>query len=204
MSEPFRIAIFASGSGSNFQAIVDAVKQGWLDVSIELLVCDKPKAEVLTRAEAAGIPTFVVQVKDYDSREQLDTVIVRQLDTVGPIDLIVLAGYMRLITDVIVQPYSGRIVNIHPALLPAFSGLHAIKQALEYGVKVAGATVHFVDEGIDTGPIIAQESVTVDTDDTVETLTSRIHTIEHELLPQAIKAISEGKVQIVGRIVRMF
>ncbi len=204
MSEPFRIAIFASGSGSNFQAIVDAVKQGNLDVSIKLLVCDRSKAEVLHRAEAAGVPAFVVQAKDYLSREQLDAAIVQQLDEVGPIDLIVLAGYMRLITDCLVQPYFGRMINIHPALLPAFPGMHAIKQALEYGVKVAGATVHFVDGGMDTGPIIAQKTVTVNNEDTLENLTAKIHTVEHELLPQVIQTIREGKVQAEGRTVRVF
>ncbi|HEY0826672.1 MAG TPA: phosphoribosylglycinamide formyltransferase [Bacilli bacterium] len=204
MSEPFRIAIFASGGGSNFQAIVDAVKQGRLDVSIKLLVCDRPKAGVISRAEAAGIPSFIVRAKDYPSRVELDKDIVRQLDEAGPIDLIVLAGYMRLITDCLVQPYYGRMINVHPALLPAFPGLHAVEQALEYGVKAAGATVHFVDGGMDTGPIIAQKTVTVSNEDTIETLTTRIHAVEHELLPQVIQAIREGRVQIEGRRVHVF
>lgn len=198
----FRIAVFASGSGTNFQAIADAVKAGRLDVSIGLLVCDKPQAKVVERAAAAGIPAAVIQPKDYDSRSEYDKVILRLLQE-KEIDLIVLAGYMRLISSVLLEPYENRIVNIHPALLPAFPGIHAIRQALDYGVKCSGITVHFVDSGMDTGPIIAQRAVPVEEGDTEETLTARIQKAEHELYPQVIGWIAAGKLAVEGRRVKM-
>jgi phosphoribosylglycinamide formyltransferase-1 len=192
---PLRIAVFASGSGSNFQAIVDAVKAGRLDVSIELLVCDKPSAKVVERAAQAGVPAFVFSPKDYPSREAYEAVILQQLQELG-IGLVVLAGYMRIVTDTLVTPYYGRMINIHPSLLPSFPGLHAVRQALEHGVKVTGVTVHYVDGGLDSGPIILQRAVEVREDDREETLTDRIHAIEHELYPQAIRMISERKVRL--------
>jgi len=196
--KPFRIAVFASGSGSNFQAIVDAVRERRLDVSVELLVCDRPAAPVVERAAKEKIPAFVFRPKDYPSREDYEREIVRLLKE-KEIDLIVLAGYMRLITDVLIAPYYGRIINIHPSLLPAFPGVNGIGQALAYGVKVTGVTVHFVDGGMDTGPIIAQRAVEVYDGDTEETLSSRIHLVEHELYPQVIGWIRQGRVLLDGR-----
>lgn len=201
MSKPFRIAIFASGNGSNFQAIVDAVERGKLDVRIELLVCDRPKAFVVERAERAGIPAFMFRPKEYASREQYEAEILQRLEELD-IDLVVLAGYMRLVSPVLVEPYYGKMINIHPALLPLFPGLDAVRQAYEYGVKVTGATVHYVDGGMDTGPIIAQKAVDIDWDDTEETLAAKIHKAEHELLPQAIQWISEGRIRLEGRQTR--
>jgi phosphoribosylglycinamide formyltransferase-1 len=199
--KPFRIAIFASGNGSNFQAVVDAVERGKLDVRIELLVCDRPKAFVVERAERAGIPAFVFRPKDYASRELYEAEILRRLRELD-IDLVVLAGYMRLITPVLIEPYYGRMINIHPSLLPVFPGLHAVRQALEYGVKVSGVTVHYVDVGMDTGPIIAQRAVNVDWEDTEETLTAKIQQVEHEILPQVIQWISEGRIRLEGNKTR--
>jgi phosphoribosylglycinamide formyltransferase-1 len=194
----FRIAVFASGSGSNFQAIVDAVKRRELDVEVALLVCDKPQAKVVQRAYAAGVAAFTFRPKEYASREDYEAEILRVLEE-QEIDLVVLAGYMRLITRVLLGPYEGRIINIHPALLPAFPGVDGIGDAFRYGVKVTGVTVHYVDDGMDTGPIIAQEPVRIEPDDTLETLAAKIHAVEHRLYPQVIRQISEGRVRLEGR-----
>jgi len=197
-----RIAVFASGQGSNFGAIVDAVQAGKLDVSIELLVCDKPLAPVVQRAERAGVEAFIFKPKDYASREAYEQEILLHLER-KKVDLVVLAGYMRIITDVLVKPYEGRMVNIHPSLLPSFPGVNAIGQALDYGVKLTGVTVHYVDGGLDSGPIIAQSLLQLEAEDTMETVYSRIHAIEQQLYPQAIQWIAEGRVTIDGRHVRV-
>ncbi|WP_270168376.1 phosphoribosylglycinamide formyltransferase [Paenibacillus sp. SYP-B4298] len=193
-----KIAVFASGQGSNFQALADAVQAGRLDVTIELLVCDKPQAPVVGRAERAGIDTWVFKPKDYPSREAYETEILAELERRG-IELIVLAGYMRIITPVLVEPYYGRMINIHPALLPSFPGVNGIGQALDYGVKVTGVTVHYVDGGMDSGPIIAQRVVEVADSDTEETLAPRIHAAEQALLPGVVQQIAQGKVKLDGR-----
>ncbi|NIK69641.1 phosphoribosylglycinamide formyltransferase [Paenibacillus sp. BK720] len=195
-----RIAVFASGQGTNFQALADAVRQGRLDATIELLVCDKPAAPVVERARKAGIDTFVFVPKEYPSRQAYETEILAELQRRG-IGLVVLAGYMRIITSVLVEPYYGRMINIHPALLPSFPGVNGIGQALEYGVKVTGVTVHYVDGGMDSGPIIAQSAVEVQDGDTVDTLGQRIHEAEQQLLPQVVQWIAEGRVALEERIV---
>ncbi|GIP34554.1 phosphoribosylglycinamide formyltransferase [Paenibacillus sp. J2TS4] len=201
MSKPLTIAVFASGSGSNFQAIADAVKAGRLDVRIALLVCDKPQAAVVERAEKEGIPSFVFRPKQFASREEYESEIVHRLKEHN-IDLLVLAGYMRLITDTLVRPYYGRMINIHPSLLPAFPGLNAIEQAYEHGAKVTGVTVHYVDGGMDTGPIIAQRALDIREGETLDTLTERIHRLEHELYPEVIQWIREDRVRLDGRRVQ--
>ncbi|MDB4867532.1 MAG: purN [Cohnella sp.] len=193
-----RIAVFASGSGSNLQALAEAVRDGRIPASIDLVVCDKPSAYVLERARAFGIDTYLFHPKEYSSREAYEEQILGELSKRG-IDWIVMAGYMRLLTRVLVEPYYGRMINIHPALLPAFPGIHAVKQALDYGVRVTGATVHFVDGGTDTGPILAQQTVEVLPGDTEETLSARIQAAEHELLPRVVRWISEGRVKLDGR-----
>lgn len=193
-----RIAVFASGQGTNFQAIADAVREGKLDVDIELLVCDKPSAPVVERARRAGVDTFLFKPKDYPSREAYETEILARLRERG-VELIVLAGYMRILTPVLVEPYEGRMINIHPSLLPSFPGLNAIGQALDYGVKVTGVTVHFVDGGLDSGPIIAQTAVDIRAEDTEETLAERIHAAEQTLYPQVVGWIAAGRVSINGR-----
>lgn len=195
-----RIAVFASGSGSNFQALAEAVRDGGMPAEIALLVCDKPAAPVVRRAETLGVPTFLFDPKTYASREAYEEEIVGRLIEEG-VELIVLAGYMRIITDVLVKPYYGRMINVHPSLLPAFPGMRAVRQALEYGVKLTGATVHFVDGGLDSGPILAQQAVEIRDGDTEETLTERVHAAEHELLPRAVRWIAEGRVALNGRIV---
>jgi phosphoribosylglycinamide formyltransferase 1 len=198
MSSPIRVAVFASGSGSNFQRIIDLTQQGKLNITLSLLVCDKATAGAIERANKAGIPTYVFSPKTYASREAYEAEIVAELDRLG-IDLIVLAGYMRLITNVLVDPYYGRMINIHPALLPAFPGAHGIEDAFNAGVTETGCTVHFVDNGMDTGPIIAQQTVEVKPDDTLETLSERMHKAEHQLYPEVIDWISKGYVKLEGR-----
>jgi len=198
MPERLKIAVFASGRGSNFQALADAAKEDKLDADIGLLVCDRPAAPVVARAAAAGVEAFVFSPRDYPSREAYEAEILAELERRG-IGLVVLAGYMRILTPVLVEPYYGRMINVHPALLPAFPGVNGIRQALDYGVKVTGVTVHMVDGGMDTGPIVAQEAVAVAEDDTEETLAARIHPVEHRLLIDAVRRIAAGKVTLDGR-----
>jgi len=200
--QPYRIAVFASGGGSNFGAIIDQVQKGKLDVSIELLVCDRPNAFVVERANEAKVPVFAFRPKDYESREAYEAIILRELQE-RQVDLVVMAGYMRIITDVLVEPFYGRMINVHPSLLPSFPGVRAIEQAVEYGVKQTGVTVHFVDGGLDSGPIIAQRSVEIHEHETVDSLTERIHAAEHVLLPQVIRWLREGRVSMEGRRVRV-
>ncbi|TVY06964.1 phosphoribosylglycinamide formyltransferase [Paenibacillus cremeus] len=194
-TEPLRIAVFASGSGSNFQAIVNAVTAGRLDVRIELLVCDKPQAQVVTRAEAAGVPVYTFKPKEYPSREAYEQDILEQLQA-KRVELVVLAGYMRIITDVLVQAYWGRMINIHPSLLPSFPGIHAVRQALEHGVKITGVTVHLVDGGLDSGPILAQRAINIERNDTEASLSDKIHPIEHQLYPEVIQSIADGSIDL--------
>jgi phosphoribosylglycinamide formyltransferase-1 len=200
--KPFTIAVFASGSGTNFQAIADEAAAGRLDVRIGLLVCDRPQAPVVERAHRAGVPVFAFRPKDYAKREDYEAEILRELRE-REIDLVVMAGYMRLITPVLVEPFYGKMINVHPSLLPAFPGVNAIGQALDYGVRLTGVTVHFVDAGMDTGPIIAQRSIEVQPEDTEETLAARVHAIEHQLYPEVIRWIREGRVRLDGRKVRI-
>jgi phosphoribosylglycinamide formyltransferase-1 len=198
-----RIAVFASGQGTNFQALADAAHQGRLDgASLELLVCDKPEAPVVERARRAGIDTFLFRPKEYPSREVYEQEIIAELQRRG-IELIVLAGYMRILTSVLVEPFYGRMINVHPALLPSFPGVNGIKQAIDYGVKVSGVTVHYVDGGMDSGPVIAQRAVELLDGDTEATLAPRIHAAEQELLPWVVQRIAAGAVQLEGRYVRI-
>ncbi|GAB1531966.1 MULTISPECIES: phosphoribosylglycinamide formyltransferase [Brevibacillus] len=198
-----KLAIFASGSGSNFEAIVQAVQDGKLaGIEVALLVCDKPGAKVLERAERLGIDTFVFQPKEYADKAAFEQEIVAQLQK-RDISLVVLAGYMRLVGDALLSSYEGKIINLHPSLLPAFPGKDAVGQALAYGVKITGVTVHLVDAGLDTGPIIAQIPVAVQEADTAETLAARIHAVEHELLVKVIGYLAEERVKLEGRLVQL-
>lgn len=182
-----RIAIFASGNGSNFQAIVDAFEKGALDGRPALCVCDKPQAFVIERAKKAGIPLLVAAPKDFESKAEYEKHIGERLEAEG-IDLICLAGYMRIIGPVLLEKYGGRIINIHPSLLPAFKGAHAIRDAFEYGVKVFGVTIHFVNETLDGGKIISQEAVPYTGND-IEELEGMIHKVEHHLYPSTINML---------------
>ncbi len=200
--ERLKIAVLASGSGSNLQAIIDEIKSGFLPVELALVLSDKPQAYALQRAEAAGVPTKVLLPADFASREDYDAELVRLLKASGA-EAVALAGYMRLVTPVFLQAFPHRVLNIHPALLPSFPGLHGQRQAFEYGVKVAGCTVHFVDEGMDSGPIILQAPVPVLEDDDADSLAARILEQEHIIYPLALRLLAEGKLHIEGRRVRI-
>lgn len=180
-----KIAVFASGNGSNFQSIADAIKAGKLAAEISLVVCDKEGAYVLERARQEGVESFCFSPKNYPNKEAFETEILEQLRK-RDIEFIALAGYMRLIGPTLLQAYSHKMVNIHPSLLPAFPGKDAIGQAFQASVKITGVTIHYVDEGMDTGPIIAQGAVPVLDEDTRETLQVRIQQTEHELYPAVL------------------
>lgn len=200
--EKLKIAVLASGSGSNLQAIIDEIQSGLLPAELVLVLSDKPQAYALQRAEAAGVATKVLLPEDFASREDYDAELVRLLKASGA-EAVALAGYMRLVTPVLLQAFPQRVLNIHPALLPSFPGLHGQRQAFEYGVKVAGCTVHFVDEGMDSGPIILQAPVPVLEDDDAERLAVRILEQEHIIYPLALRLLAEGKLHIEGRRVRI-
>ena len=196
------IAVFVSGSGTNLQAIIDAVSTGRIKAEIALVVSDNKNAFALTRAKNADIDTYVLNPKGFATREEYDKRIIDELEA-RRVELVVLAGFMRLVSSLFVSRYNGRIVNIHPALLPSFKGTHGIKEAFEYGVKRTGVTVHFVDDKLDHGPIILQEAVDVEEGDTLETLEDKIHKVEHRLYPEAIRLFTEGKLKIEGRKVKI-
>ncbi len=182
------IAIFASGSGTNFEAIVNAVENGLIkDSKVVLMVCDNSKAYVIERAKNHNVPSFVFRAKDYSSKEEFETIIVQKLKELN-VDLICLAGYMRYIGKVLLDNYEGKMINIHPALLPSFKGAHGIKDAFDYGVKVFGVTVHYVDSGVDSGKIIMQRGFEYYGND-IDEVEAQIHKIEHVLYVEAINKI---------------
>lgn len=183
-----KIAIFASGSGTNFQAFIDAVAQHTLQAEIVLLVSDKPDCVAVERAKKHQIDMFTFNPKAYPSKADFEQEIVDMLRQ-KEVDLIVLAGYMRLIGDVLLSAFDGKIVNIHPSLLPAFPGLHAIEKAWQHGVKVFGITIHYVDNGMDTGIILAQDCFRIDGHETLEEVESRIHQLEHQLYPKTVQKL---------------
>jgi phosphoribosylglycinamide formyltransferase-1 len=192
------IAVLCSGNGSNLQAIIDAVKSGYIKARIALVVSDNKNAFALERAKKAGIESLILNPKEFKSREDFDKEIVKDLKKKN-VELVVLAGFMRLMSTYFVKEYKDRIMNIHPALLPSFKGTHGIKDALEYGVKVTGPTVHFVDDKLDHGAIILQRSVEVKDNDTEETLLERVHAEEHKIYPEAVKLFVEGRLKVEGR-----
>ncbi|MFA5146653.1 MAG: phosphoribosylglycinamide formyltransferase [Candidatus Omnitrophota bacterium] len=192
------IAVLCSGNGTNLQAIIDGVKSGHIPASIALVVSDNKKAFALERARKAGIETLVLDPKDFKSREDFDRKIVEGLKK-REVGLVVLAGFMRLMSPYFIKEYRNRVINIHPALLPSFKGTHGVKDALEYSVKISGATVHFVDEELDHGPIILQSPVEVKDGDTEESLWQRIHEEEHKIYPEVVKLFAEGRLRVEGR-----
>jgi phosphoribosylglycinamide formyltransferase-1 len=189
------LGVLVSGSGTNLQAILDAIAAGKLDARVAVVVSNVAGAGALDRARASGVPAVVVEHAAHADRRSFDAAVVAALRAHG-VEVVVLAGFMRLVTDVLLGAYPSRVVNIHPGLLPAFPGVHAQRQALDYGVRVAGCTVHFVDVGTDSGPIIAQEAVPVHEGDDEQTLTARILAREHELLPRVLQWIAEGRVRV--------
>jgi len=202
MSRKVPIGVLLSGGGTNLQAIIDAIEQDRLDADIRTVVSNRENAYGLTRARNHNIPTTVIDHRGHASREAYDQVLVEHLQRQG-VELVVLAGFMRLLSPFFVQSFPDRIMNIHPALSPSFAGLHGQRQAVEYGVRFAGCTVHFVTEGCDEGPVIIQAVVPVRPDDTEETLAQRILVQEHRIYPHAIQLYSEGRLAIEGRKVRV-
>lgn len=200
MEKILNIGVLISGSGSNLQAIIDACAAGKIKARVACVISNKEDAFGLERARRAGIPALHLDHRAYTGRESYDQALVATLREFG-VELVALAGFMRIITSVLLDAFPLAVMNIHPALLPSFPGLHAQRQALEYGAKVAGCTVHFVDCGTDTGPIILQAPVPVVEGDTEETLSSRIQKEEHRAYPEAIRLYSEGLLEVSGRIV---
>ena len=197
-----RIAVLASGRGSNFQAVIDAIQEGKIPATCEALITDNPKAYAIERAKQAKIPVTVIDFASFPSRDMYERALLFAMQQVNA-DLFVLAGYMRIVGAGIVRSFPGKMMNIHPALLPAFPGLHAQRQAVDHGVKVSGCTVHFVDESLDGGPIILQRCVRVLENDDEDSLAERILHHEHECYPEAIQLFCEERLEIVGRRVRI-
>ncbi|MEE8329173.1 MAG: phosphoribosylglycinamide formyltransferase [Thermodesulfovibrionia bacterium] len=192
------IGILASGRGSNFQSIIDSINSGFLKAIIKVLITDNPVAYAIERAKNHNIEALIIEPKDFRDKDSYYSHIAETLKKKN-VELVVLAGFMRVVGKPLIREFQNKIMNIHPALLPFFPGLHGQKQALDYGVKVSGCTVHFVDEGVDTGPIIIQAAVPAYEDDTEESLSDRILKQEHKILPMAIRLFSDGKIAVSGR-----
>lgn len=196
------LGVLCSGRGTDLQSIIDAIARGEVAAEIAVVLADKPEAYALERARQSGIKAVCVDRTQYEGREPFEEALIAELEAAG-VTLVVLAGFMRILTPVFVHHYAGRILNIHPALLPSFPGAHAHRDVLAYGVKVSGCTVHFVDEGTDSGPIILQAAVPVLDDDTEETLGARVLEQEHIIYPRAIQLYCEGRLRVEGRHVRI-
>jgi phosphoribosylglycinamide formyltransferase-1 len=202
MSEPLRVGVLASGRGSNFRALAETAARGRMPAAVVVLVTDRPGAAALAIAQELGVEAVVLEPRLHPSRDAHEKAVVAALEE-RRVGLVCLAGYMRLLSGAFVGHFGGRLLNIHPSLLPAFPGLHPHRQALEHGVKVSGATVHFVDEGVDTGPIVLQAAVPVLADDTEDTLSDRILVEEHRIYPEAVRLFAEGRLEIRGRRVHI-
>lgn len=197
-----KIAILASGTGSNAQAIFDKIAEGKLDASVELVISNKPKAPVLDKAAKAGVKHLIVDRGRYPDRKAYDAALLDLLLKTH-CDLLVLAGYMLLLSEPFFEEFPGKMLNIHPSLLPSFPGLEGAACALAYGVKLTGASVHFVEREVDSGPLIIQAAVPVNESESIETLQNRIHSLEHRIYPQALQWIAEGRISCEGRQVRL-
>lgn len=199
---PLRLAVLASGSGTNLQALLDAAAADEPPFAVAVVLTNRPGAKALARAEGAGVATEVVDHKAFEGREPFERAMLAALAPHEP-DVVVLAGFMRILTETFVGAWERKIVNVHPALLPAFPGMHGARQALEHGARVAGCTVHLVDTGVDTGPILLQAAVPVLDDDDEDALQARIQVQEHRLLPRALAAMGRGDVVVDGERVRL-
>ncbi len=193
-----KIGVLASGRGSNFQAIVDSIRRGEIEAEVALLVVDKKDAFAIERAKKHDIPWMYVNPKDFSGRDAFYEHITAELKK-RDVGLVLLAGFMRIVGKPLLDAFHMKVMNIHPALLPSFPGLHGHKDAVDYGVKISGCTVHFVDEGMDTGPVIVQAAVPVLHDDTEESLSARLLPFEHRVYPLAVKLFAEGKLEVRGR-----
>jgi len=198
MSKLLRIGVLASGGGTNLQAIIDRCQDGSLAAEIVIVITNNPGVGALERAAKAGIQTLCINHRDFSRREEFDEALVKVLLD-AEVELVALAGFMRIISQTFIDAFPGRVINVHPALLPAFPGLHVQQQAIDYGARFSGCTVHFVDGGVDTGPIIIQAVVPILPDDTADTLAARILEQEHKVYPRAIQLIAEGRVRVDGR-----
>ena len=198
MSKKLRLGVLASGGGTNLQSIIDRCTDGSIDAEIVTVICNNPDAGALDRADRASIPTQTINHRDFAKREDFDIAVVTALQEAN-VELVVLAGFMRIITETFVEAFPNRIMNIHPALLPAFPGLHVQQKALDYGARFSGCTVHFVDGGVDTGPIIMQAVVPILPGDDEDTLAARILEQEHQIYPRAIQLLAEGRIKVDGR-----
>jgi phosphoribosylglycinamide formyltransferase-1 len=202
MSKIVNLGVLVSGSGSNLQSVIDNIEKGTLPAKIRIIISNNPEAFAIERARKHNIPAVVIEPKGTGSREEYDQKLVDALKS-HDVELVVLAGFMRVLSPLFLRAFPMRIMNIHPAILPSFPGTHGQKKAFDYGVKFSGCTVHFADEGVDTGPIIIQGIVPVYDTDTEETLSQRILKEEHRIYPKAIKLYAEGKLLVEGRKVRV-
>ncbi len=202
MTAKLAVGVLVSGRGSNLQALLDACAAASFPARIAVVISDREHAPALERARAAGAETLWIDPKDFVDRESFSLALVRELEA-RKVGLVCQAGFMRILSPAYVRAFAGRALNIHPSLLPAFPGLHPHRQALEHGVKLSGASVHFVEDGVDSGPIVLQAAVPVLPDDTEATLEARILKEEHRLYPEAVRLFAEGRLEIVGRHVRI-
>jgi phosphoribosylglycinamide formyltransferase-1 len=202
MKEKINLGVLVSGSGSNLQAIIDNIDKGLLDGVIQVIISNNADAYALVRAKKHNIPSVIINHSDFDNREDFDRKMIDVLKSFS-VELVVMAGFMRLLTPLFLNAFSMKIMNIHPAILPSFPGIHAQKRAADYGVRFSGCTVHFADEGVDSGPIIIQAIVPAYDDDTEDTLAARILKEEHRIYPQAIQFYAEDRIEVIGRQVRI-
>ena len=196
------LGVLASGRGSNFQSIIDEIEAGKLNASIKLLIVDNPDAYAIERAKKHSIEYLYINPKEFPTKDDFFLKIADELKARN-VELVIFAGFMRIVRKPLIDAFPNRILNIHPALLPSFPGLHGQKQAMDYGVRISGCTVHFVDEGMDTGPVIIQAAVPVSPDDTEETLSARILKLEHKIFPEAIRLYADGRLSVEGRVVKI-
>ncbi|MBI3592136.1 MAG: phosphoribosylglycinamide formyltransferase [Nitrospirae bacterium] len=196
------LGILASGRGSNFQSIIDEIEAGRLNAKIKILIVDKPDAYAIERAKKHSIEYLYINPKDFLTKDDFFARIADELKKRN-VDLVILAGFMRIVRKPLIDAFPNKIMNIHPALLPSFPGLHGQKQASDYGVRISGCTVHFVDEGMDTGPVIIQAAVPVSPEDTEDALSERILKLEHRIFPEAIRLYAEGRLKVKGRAVKI-
>lgn len=196
------VGVLVSGSGSNLQALMDKCREPGFPAKIGVVISNRPEAYGLVRAKEAGIPNYSLTPAEFSSRDAYDAAVLEKLTEYG-VELVVLAGYMRLVGAPLLDAYPGAIINLHPSLLPSFPGAHAVREALEYGVKATGITIHFADATFDTGPVIIQELVPVHQEDDEESLRERIHKVEHRHLPYAVKLWAEGRLEVDGRRVKI-
>ena len=202
MKQKINLGVLVSGSGSNLQAIIDNIEKGLLDGVIKIIISNNADAYALVRAKKHNIPFVIINHSDFDNREDFDRKMIDVLKSFS-VELVVMAGFMRLLTPLFLNAFPMKIMNIHPAILPSFPGIHAQKRAADYGVRFSGCTVHFADEGVDSGPIIIQAVVPAYDDDTDDALAARILKEEHRIYPQAVQFYAEGRIEVIGRKVRI-